>query len=96
MVDKMKVACFSGHRELPDDCTELKKNLKETITKLIVEEGVIHFGAGGALGFDQLAAEMVIKLRRKYPFIKLSMVLPCPAEQQTLKWNTAQKKSTIK
>lgn len=63
MVDRSKVACFSGHRKLPQDCTELRKNLKKAIIMLI-EQGVVFFGSGAALGFDQEAAAMVLKLKR--------------------------------
>lgn len=89
MIDKSKVACFSGHRELPQDCTEIQTNLEKAIISLI-EQGVIFFGNGAALGFDQLAAEIVLKLKNIYPHIKLIMVLPCPPEQQSLKWNKQQ------
>lgn len=90
MVNKLKVACFSGHRKLPRDCAELKKQLRAAIISLI-EQGVVFFGAGGALGFDMLAEETVLELKNLYPHIKLILVLPCPAEQQTLKWNDKQR-----
>lgn len=91
MVDKLKVACFSGHRRLPQDSGELKKRLRAAVIDLI-NRGVIFFGAGGALGFDTLAAETVLELKAEYPQIRLVMVLPCPPEQQTLKWNSEQQK----
>ncbi len=91
MVDKMKVACFSGHRKLPHDCTELQANLENAIIELI-KQGVVFFGNGGALGFDQVAASMVLRLKADYPHIKLVMVLPCPPEQQSLRWNDEQKR----
>lgn len=90
MIDKLKVACFSGHRKLPRDCTKLQASLKNTIVDLI-NRGVVFFGNGGALGFDQLAAETVLRLKEDYPHIRLVMVLPCPPEQQSLKWSAAQK-----
>ena len=90
MVEKSKVACFSGHRRLPQDCEELRKKLKKEIIGLI-ERGVVFFGAGGALGFDMLAEETVLELKREYPHIRLILVLPCPPEQQTLKWNSDQR-----
>lgn len=90
MVDKTKVACFSGHRRLPHDCTALKENLEKTLIKLI-KQGVVFFGSGGAVGFDMLAGETVLRLKKDYPYIKLILVLPCPPKQQTLKWNKAQK-----
>ena len=91
MVDKSKVACFTGHRRLPQNCEELSEKLKKEIVCLI-ERGVVFFGAGGALGFDMLAEETVLRLKDEYPQIRLILVLPCPPEQQTLKWNSDQKK----
>lgn len=90
MIDKTKVACFSGHRKLPEDCAELRRNLEKAIIDLI-NLGVVFFGNGGAVGFDALAATTVLKLKEDYPHIRLVMVLPCPPEQQSLKWNDEQK-----
>lgn len=91
MVERSKVACFSGHRKLLEDCTELRSNLEKSIITLI-EQGVVFFGSGAALGFDQIAAETVLKLKEDYPHIRLIMVLPCPPEQQSSRWNYEQKK----
>lgn len=91
MIDKSKVACFSGHRKLPQNCEQLTADLEAAIVSLI-ERGVIFFGAGGALGFDMLAEEAVLRLKERYPQIRLVLVLPCPPEQQTLKWNAEQKR----
>ena len=84
MVEKTKVACFSGHRKLPHNCEELSTRLKKEIIDLI-ERGVVFFGAGGAWGFDMLAEETVLLLKENYSHIRLILVLPCPPEQQTLK-----------
>ncbi len=91
MIDRSKVACFSGHRNLPQDCTELQTNLEKAIIELI-ERGVVFFGNGAALGFDQMASETVLRLKEDYPHIRLVMVLPCPPEQQSSYWNNEQKK----
>ena len=90
MVDKSKVACFSGHRRLPQNCEELRAKLKKKIIGLI-ERGVVFFGAGGAWGFDMLAEETVLQLKEDYPHIRLILVLPCPPDQQTLKWSADQR-----
>ena len=90
MIEKTKVACFSGHRKLPKDCTELQKNLEETI-KILIAKGVVFFGSGGAVGFDQIAATTVLKLKKDYPHIKLVMVLPCPPNEQSMKWSREQR-----
>lgn len=64
MIDKLKVACFSGHRRLPQDCTELQKSL-EKATLTLIKQGIIFFGSGAALGFDQMAAKTVLKLKKR-------------------------------
>ncbi len=42
MVDKSKVACFSGHRRLPQDCEELRAKLKKEIIGLIERGGTAY------------------------------------------------------
>ena len=79
-----KTCCFTGHRDLIDDTQIIKSNLKNEIIKLIKKD-VIYFGAGGARGFDTLAAQTIIELKQTYPQIKLILILPC--KNQTLKWS---------
>lgn len=77
--------CFTGHRKIPpEEKSEISRRLKNTLLRLI-EEGYMYFGAGGALGFDTLAAQCVLSLRKRYPHIKLILVLPCTA--QTKGWS---------
>ena len=54
----------------------LARRLKTILVDLI-ENGYRYFGAGGALGFDTLAAQTVLDLKTSYPHIKLILVLPC-------------------
>lgn len=79
-----RTCCFSGHREIPESHKEkLKTALWDAIESLI-EKDVIFFGAGGARGFDTLASLVVLELRKRYPQIKLILVLPC--KSQTRGW----------
>ena len=72
-----QTCCFTGHRELPVwERTRLTAKLEETITVLI-DRGILFYGAGGARGWDTLAARTVLKLKPSYPSIKLILVLPC-------------------
>jgi uncharacterized phage-like protein YoqJ len=81
---KDKTCCFTGHRKIPPlAALGLKRKLEKTLKEKI-EQGYLYFGAGGALGFDTLAAQTVIKLRQSYPDIKLILVLPC--ENQDARW----------
>lgn len=69
---------FTGHRRLPKNRIDtIKKILKLKIKELIEDKGVECFIAGGALGFDTLAAQTVIEIKEEYPFIKLYLYLPC-------------------
>lgn len=84
---RSKTVCFTGHRELPaDNLPEISKRLEDTLATLI-EQGYRYFGAGGALGFDTLAAQVVLRLRERYPQIRLILVLPCL--NQTRGWSQA-------
>ena len=83
--------CFTGHRDLPQamqERTALHDRLVGTLEYLI-SQGVIYFGSGGALGFDTLAAETVLELRRIYPQIRLILVLPC--QNQDRRWKPEDK-----
>ena len=73
---KERAACFTGHRTLL--FTEKRKIEKRTEQLVIdaIAQGYQFFYAGGALGFDTLAAQIVLKLKKKYPHIKLILVLP--------------------
>lgn len=53
----------------------------------LIHEGYLYFGTGGALGFDTMAAQTVLKLQSTYPDIRLILVLPCVS--QTRGWSTA-------
>lgn len=75
---------FTGHRDIPEqDIAEIKKRTRAAIISLI-EKGVIYYGAGGARGYDTIAAETVLELKKDYPQIKLILVLPC--RDQTKGW----------
>jgi len=67
---------------------ELTQRLKTSIIKLI-DNGYKYFGAGGALGFDTLAALTVLDFKKDYPHIKLILVLPCLT--QSSNWSVCDK-----
>lgn len=87
VIIKEQTACFTGHREIPAlQLISLRRKLKRTIVSCI-KDGYRFFGAGGALGFDTLAAKTVLDLKKDYPDIKLILVLPCL--NQTRGWKEA-------
>lgn len=81
---KEKTCCFSGHRKIPSESLpDIYRKLKETLI-FYIDQGYRYFGAGGALGFDTLAAQTVLLLKQCYPEIKLILVLPC--KDQASRW----------
>ena len=81
---RTKTCCFTGHRRIPENQRDdIAKQLEDTIVSLI-QSGYLYFGAGGALGFDTICAQTVLRLRQRYPKIKLILVLPCVSQAD--KW----------
>lgn len=81
---KEKTCCFSGQRKIPSESLpDIYRKLKETLI-FYIDQGYRYFGAGGALGFDTLAAQTVLLLKQCYPEIKLILVLPC--KDQASRW----------
>ena len=81
---RKQTCCFTGHRIIP--CEHLPKLAQslENVLRRLIAEGICYFGTGGALGFDTLAADTVLRLHQQYPQIRLILVLPC--RDQTRSW----------
>ena len=83
---RAKTCCFIGHRSLNGaEKLTVGVRLRKTIKELI-KQGVVLYGAGGALGFDTLAAQTVLDMKKEYPQLCLILVLPC--EDQTRGWRS--------
>lgn len=86
-----ETACFTGHRTIPAHqrgclAHRLRKAVEEAISR-----GYRFFGAGGALGFDTLAAQTVLELKKEHPHIRLILVLPCLSQAEG--WNAQQRQT---
>ena len=81
---------FTGHRTLSKDTKELSQNLYKR-TEEAIKSGVTDFYFGGAYGWDQFSFLVVLKLREKYPHIRLNLVLPCSNNEQTENWSEKDK-----
>ena len=93
-----KVCAFTGYRpqkmpwgldEMSPLCLEFKFRLRESLEYLI-GMGYADFLSGSALGFDLMAAEIVLSLRQKYPWVRLIMVIPF--DGQADKWPEEQRR----
>ena len=89
--------CFTGHRpqslpwkfnEQDERCLRMKEKLRNEIIKAI-KNGYTTFISGMALGFDMICAEMVLELKKTYPFIKLIGAIPCKTQDKL--WNEKDK-----
>lgn len=82
--------CFTGHRVVPMDKTEeLRRRVADGIRYLRDNMSITTYYAGGALGFDSLAAEAVIEQRREWRDIRLVIVIPCRGQAD--RWSAADK-----
>ena len=77
----MKSCFFIGHREANES---LLPGLELEIERLITQEQVRYFYAGGYGGFDGIAAKAVKKAKKKYPDITLMLVLPYHPAQRPI------------
>ncbi len=94
-----KICSFSGHRpkSLPwgyeeEGCDYKKfiKSFRTVLIFLIKKDGIEYFISGMALGFDIIAAETILKLKKKHPNIMLECAIPCL--NQCSGWNEKYKK----
>ncbi len=72
--------CFTGHRKI--DSSKLPSLVDKIFLEVsyLSEHGIKNFYAGGALGFDTIAALTVLRLRQRGDDIKLHLMLPCPEQ----------------
>lgn len=95
-MSNMDITCyFTGHRpqklpwgfhESDPRCIALKNNLKKAIWQVVTRYQVTHFLTGMALGVDQWAAELVIRLKETYPDLGITLEAVLPCDNQADKW----------
>lgn len=84
---KVKTCCFTGHRHMDEVNTPAILQKVETEMEKLMFLGVRQFCTGGALGFDTLCARAIMNLKKRYPCIIFTLVLPC--KTQAHGWNKA-------
>ena len=83
IIDKDKTVAFTGYREdkikistnNPDICHIIKIKLREKLLDLY-NNGYTTFLSGMAEGFDMIAADVVLDLKKEYSDIALVSVIP--------------------
>lgn len=79
----MSVCCFTGHRDLGGKTRQVYDRLCLQVAAC-ARAGYEEFRAGGALGFDTVAAMAVLETKKQYPHIRLVLYIPC--RQQDSSW----------
>lgn len=85
----MKNCSFSGHRKIPAHEKEALQEQLESVVRRLIDKGVKNFYTGGALGFDTMAALCILKLKKEYTSLTLTVLVPCP--EQPDNWGYADK-----
>jgi uncharacterized phage-like protein YoqJ len=94
-VARERCCCFTGHRPnaLPGRGRENQPGMKlladllESAVRRALDEGFTCFFAGGARGFDTIAAETVLRLGVNDPYVVLCLALP--GRDQSAGWPAA-------
>ena len=81
LFETKRTACaVTGHRKLPAD---FDKEQVSNVLEQLLQEGVITFYNGLAVGFDLLCAEILVKLKTKYPGMRLIGCVPFYGQEKT-------------
>lgn len=83
MNDPHSTAFFTGHRDLPEDLyNDIYEKVYFIIKTLYIAAGYRDFVAGGAVGFDTLAAKAVLRLRESAKDARLHIIVPCKGQDK--------------
>jgi uncharacterized phage-like protein YoqJ len=87
--DPAVTCCFTGHRTIPKAEESAIRHRTALAILGFYHKGYRRFIAGGALGFDTVAAEIVLALKEKHADLSLVLALPCA--DQAARWTAAEK-----
>jgi len=77
-------ACFTGHRQLDEQELPCLVMRLDMVLEELYQLGYRRFICGGALGFDMLAAERIISMKKQHGDV--SLVLAIPYAEQSRAW----------
>ena len=85
------ICAFTGHRAIKAEHSRALPPLVLRAIEYAYSRGCRTFLAGGAVGFDTVAARQVILFRMSHPDVKMHLLLPC--KNQDEKWSERQRQS---
>lgn len=95
-IDRRGTCSFTGHRAIPVDVSSyLFQRVKDGVNYLYSHD-VKTFLAGGALGFDALAARAVLECRNIHRDLQLILVIPCQDQARFWKKSDVETYENIK
>ena len=84
------IGCFTGHRSIPNGHWKPLSDLLDRTLESLIQRNITVFRAGGAIGFDTLAALTVLEKKERYPQVRLHLILPC--RDQAKGWSEADRR----
>ena len=89
-LERDRSCLLTGHRDIPMcDYERVSSEIVRIVSEL-EERGITHFYAGGALGFDMIAAISIANLKQYMPQIILTLALPYKGHDE--KWENNNRK----
>ena len=85
----MENCCFTGHRRIAPEHINAIDNLVLRSVDYAYKNGCRNFYAGGAVGFDTVAAKAVLLFKISHPDVRLILLLPCVDQEKS--WSQSQK-----
>ena len=86
--EKEKSITFTGHRIIPLVRQEEVRARLTTTVAFAYKSGMTRFYCGMALGFDLMAAEVVLSLKEQFPDIRLIAVVPFSGQSD--RWDSSE------
>ncbi len=84
----MTTCAFTGHRRIPEEHRKSLQGLIGIAISHAYDLGCRKFIAGGAVGFDTMAAREVLRFRISHPDVSLQIFVPFIGQES--QWNAAQ------
>ena len=82
---RSRTCCFTGHRELFESTDVIATKIERAVLKFL-DQNVIYYGVGGALGFDMLALETLIRMRDEDKLRDIKIIMVAPFEGYMNSW----------
>ena len=94
-LDKHRSVAFSGHRRIPIEWQDSLRNAIKAKVGTLYAMGITDYYCGMAIGFDMLAAEVVLSLKATLPKLRLIAVVPYRGQPDAWSRSEQERHATI-